>query len=577
MSTLNFPLIDARKYGAKGDGVTNDTSAIQAAINAAISISGSVFLPEGNYQTSGAAGPGSSSLYISGAAGISIIGENATILQGMSSARVLLIGNSSRVRVEGLKIIGYTAVLDPTTENFAMIAISNNSSGITIENCYLTNSLGDCIYIGGDITNGATSGAQTKQITINNCILKSRIGNATPSVQTGSMSRMALAVTDCDGITITNNKIYGTVDFEPNVNYQGIRRVIFSNNICDAGPVRPQAVIGSNYNFDEPIVDNGGLSSPATAPTVTITGSGGSIPSGNYYAVYTYVNAFGETSRSPHSSIISVTSANSSITVSGGAIPAGASGVKIYLSSSHNSFGKEVYTSTYSSGSGSVITALPSSSAEWPPIEITTNVAFTGVAGISDTTNNVAQNNIIGNGTMSAANVYESDFIDNYLIKGHIAIGADTGGGSSAMRVVGNKIRGLISGYATGIMVRNFSTCLFQNNELTYAPGAYMFGILTPAGRSTFMNNIFADDTGAGMFTGTALNANDINLNNIRTTTVNQVTISNVVQGTSLTSLPTAGSTYRGGVVTLQGGTGVQDKIYVCKKLADGTYDWVEM
>lgn len=578
MANVNLPIIDVKKFGASGDGVTDDTTALKNAISYAVSVSGSLFIPNGIYSVSGGTGPGSSTLYISGATGVSIIGENAIIKQGPSSARVLLIGNSSRIRVEGLKIIGYTAVLDPSTENFAMLAISNGSTDVTVENCYFTNSLGDCVYIGGDITNGATLGQQSKRITINNCTLKTRYGNGVASSSSGSKSRFALAVTDCDTLTVTNNRIFGSFDNEPNANLQGIRGLIFSNNICSSGPVRPQAVIGSNYNFDEAIVDNGGLYSPSSAPTVTVSPTGGSIPSGTYYAVVTYVNAYGETSISPHSSAISCTGASTSVlTITGGAIPGNATGVNIYLSYQTNSPGKEVFVTGYSAGTSAVVASLPSSGNSWPPIELTTSVAFTGVPSISDTSNNVVQGNIIENGVLSCGNVYSADFLDNRFVKGRIIIGANTGGGTSGIRVVGNKLQYLMSGVLTGITVENFNTCLFQNNELYYAPGAYMFGILTPAGRSTFMNNIFADNTGAGMFTGTSLNANDISIGNIQTTTVTQVAISNVVQGASLSSLPTASSSYRGGVATLLGGAGVQDKIYVCKKLADETYDWVEI
>src|SRR5690349_23654276 len=39
-------VIDVGAYGARGDGSTDDTAAIQSAINAAASISGTVFFPD---------------------------------------------------------------------------------------------------------------------------------------------------------------------------------------------------------------------------------------------------------------------------------------------------------------------------------------------------------------------------------------------------------------------------------------------------------------------------------------------------------------------------------------------------
>lgn len=42
-------------------------------------------------------------------------------------------------------------------------------------------------------------------------------------------------------------------------------------------------------------------------------------------------------------------------------------------------------------------------------------------------------------------------------------------------------------------------------------------------------------------------------------------------------SLPTASSNYRGKMFIIEGGIGVSDKLYVCKKLANETYDWIEI
>jgi hypothetical protein len=44
-----------------------------------------------------------------------------------------------------------------------------------------------------------------------------------------------------------------------------------------------------------------------------------------------------------------------------------------------------------------------------------------------------------------------------------------------------------------------------------------------------------------------------------------------------VTSLPTASAEYRGKVYRIEGSSGVADAIYVCKKLADDTYSWVQI
>jgi hypothetical protein len=85
------PWLDVRAYGAKGDGVTDDTNAIQAAINNASRLTGGiVFIPQGDYLVSRTliisagitlqgAGPGSTRIVAANNLSGDVIGTNLTL------------------------------------------------------------------------------------------------------------------------------------------------------------------------------------------------------------------------------------------------------------------------------------------------------------------------------------------------------------------------------------------------------------------------------------------------------------------------------------------------------------------
>ena len=92
------PKVDVRAYGAKGDGVADDTAAIQAAINAA-SASSTIYFPAPSvyYKIS-------STLTVNKP--LTLQGEYSEIRQTASSIRLIDI-SSSNVTVRGLKLYGY--------------------------------------------------------------------------------------------------------------------------------------------------------------------------------------------------------------------------------------------------------------------------------------------------------------------------------------------------------------------------------------------------------------------------------------------------------------------------------------
>jgi hypothetical protein len=184
----------------------------------------------------------------------------ATLYQG-AGGRFLGIFNANVVSVAGLKIFGYTGgVLDSSRQNDALIAINYSSKNVTISNNYLTNSLGDCIYIGGSLVAGGELNFECRNISIVGNTLKERYGNNIRSYLGGggSRSRLCIAVIDCVGLNASNNTIYGGVDLEPNLDGQHLVNISVDDNRFYSGNVTAQSAIGTTYWHDEPTNLTGG-------------------------------------------------------------------------------------------------------------------------------------------------------------------------------------------------------------------------------------------------------------------------------------------------------------------------------
>lgn len=99
IDTDKVTAINVLTFGAKGDGVTDDTACLQAALNAVPSTGGTVFIPAGTYLVSTALTPKANTMMI-GAGAATVLKKNAAI------AILLISNNSCSIRdlvVEGVK------------------------------------------------------------------------------------------------------------------------------------------------------------------------------------------------------------------------------------------------------------------------------------------------------------------------------------------------------------------------------------------------------------------------------------------------------------------------------------------
>ena len=91
-----FGMVNVKVYGAIGDGVTDDTAAIQAAINAAPNY-GSVVFPEGTYSVTG--------LTTNATAGLSFYGFAGATLKARAGATILLDYQGTTNYIAGVRVI----------------------------------------------------------------------------------------------------------------------------------------------------------------------------------------------------------------------------------------------------------------------------------------------------------------------------------------------------------------------------------------------------------------------------------------------------------------------------------------
>ena len=250
----------ATDYGLVGDfdpttGVsngTNNVTAFQAAVNAVISNGGNATLrfPSGKFRFKrlGTTNPGG----VAVALGTEGAGLKNVIIEGSGFSTELYCDDIGRlfglyaadnVVIRNMKVIGYgggpTAATRERDQGFAL---GYNCKNVIFDNVYIDNFYGDCIYLGGDLENGAITGKQSRDVTIRNCILKERYGNGIRSWDssgTGTRSRLAVAVIDVVGLKIHDNLIYGEIDLEPNYSGQNMQYVEIHDNTFRTGGVTP--------------------------------------------------------------------------------------------------------------------------------------------------------------------------------------------------------------------------------------------------------------------------------------------------------------------------------------------------
>jgi hypothetical protein len=168
-STINGAVINVLDYGATGNGVTNDTAAIQAAINAGEASGKDVFIPSGDYLITGIVVYAGSVLRFDAAAWLNMSQDGIAIRSVSSVGGTTATGNINQIKLFDPKVdmesyAGFGILFECTTRSYIQNPFVRN---ISVNNYQYTDS-----YSGAQTY--ASSGIILKGITnVNGCFYNS--------------------------------------------------------------------------------------------------------------------------------------------------------------------------------------------------------------------------------------------------------------------------------------------------------------------------------------------------------------------------------------------------------------------
>lgn len=223
---------DVRDFGAAGDGVTNDTAAIAAALASVPSTGGDVYFPPGTYQITSSLTPQSKT---------KIHGEGAGSIINDATGNISLIDitNVDDIEISSIALSGSGVI--PVAGRGAIFSGNGGSERVRIENVYITGagtcgiSLEDCIevdIVGNTIRSSLENGIQivgdNVRITImgNTIVSSGAIGSGTQSgiYVGGNAARVAVV-----GNVIDTAEHVG-------IRVSGSDNCVFSSNIIRSAP-----------------------------------------------------------------------------------------------------------------------------------------------------------------------------------------------------------------------------------------------------------------------------------------------------------------------------------------------------
>ncbi|WP_233842684.1 right-handed parallel beta-helix repeat-containing protein [Dyella sp. 2HG41-7] len=223
--TVGSTVINVQSMGATGNGVTDDTAAFQAAINALPSTGGVISVPAGTYMINALVG-------IKLRSNMRLSMQSTATLKAIPNSAdrswVIKAWNVNNVEIAGGNIVGERVGHTGTTGQWGYCVNIEGSSTVYVHDINLSNSWGDGILVGG--TGSGATVVPSTNVTLNNV-------NATNN------RRQGLTIAPSTQLYVVNSSFTSSngispqagIDIEPdiqgNVNHVRLENDTLSNNV----------------------------------------------------------------------------------------------------------------------------------------------------------------------------------------------------------------------------------------------------------------------------------------------------------------------------------------------------------